>query len=103
MVTAHDVAAYVLQQSGPMRAMKLEKDVYYSQAWNLGWHNEPLFHDPIQAFVKAPIGGVLGIVIGAWMWSANGTVTGAAFISLAVIIIRVLLFYGSLTGDELSC
>ncbi len=55
MVTAHDVAAYVLQQSGPMRAMKLEKDVYYSQAWSLGWHNEPLFHDPIQAFEKGPI------------------------------------------------
>ena len=32
-VSAVDVAAYILDQKGPMTAMKLQKLVYYGQAW----------------------------------------------------------------------
>lgn len=43
MANVLDVAAYVLAKRGPMTAMKLQKLVYYSQAWHLVWDEEPLF------------------------------------------------------------
>lgn len=55
MATAHDVAAYILQKQGEMTAMKLEKLVYYSQAWSLVWDDEPLFKERIEAWVNGPV------------------------------------------------
>ena len=55
MATAHDVAAYILRGKGEMTAMKLEKLVYYSQAWSLVWDEEPMFKDSIQAWVNGPV------------------------------------------------
>lgn len=49
MATVHDVAAYILAKHGPMTAMKLEKLVYYSQAWSLVWDDKPLFRSKIEA------------------------------------------------------
>ena len=36
-VSAGDVAAYILRKQGTLPAMKLQKLVYYSQAWSLVW------------------------------------------------------------------
>lgn len=55
MVTAQDVAAYILKQSGEMTAMKLQKLVYYSQAWSLVWDEKPLFRDRIEAWANGPV------------------------------------------------
>ena len=55
MASVHDVAAYILQQKGRMTAMKLEKLVYYSQAWSLAWDDAPLFDDVIQAWANGPV------------------------------------------------
>lgn len=55
MATAHDVAAYILKERGSMSAMKLEKLVYYSQAWHLVWEDEPLFADRIEAWANGPV------------------------------------------------
>jgi uncharacterized phage-associated protein len=55
MVTALDVAAYILQQRGSMSAMKLQKLVYYSQAWSLVWDDAPLFGDHIEAWANGPV------------------------------------------------
>lgn len=55
MATAHDVAAYILQKKGEMTAMKLQKLVYYSQAWSLVWDEEPLFRDRVEAWVNGPV------------------------------------------------
>jgi uncharacterized phage-associated protein len=49
MATAHDVAAYILRGQGEMTAMKLEKLVYYAQAWSLVWDEEPLFKERVEA------------------------------------------------------
>jgi uncharacterized phage-associated protein len=54
MVSAHDVAAYVLRR-GPISAMKLQKLVYYSQAWSLVWDDRPLFREPIEAWANGPV------------------------------------------------
>lgn len=56
MASAHDVAAYILDQVGsPMSSMKLQKLLYYSQAWHLVWDEEPLFIEPIQAWANGPV------------------------------------------------
>lgn len=55
MANAHDVAAYILQQRGPMTAMKLQKLVYYSQAWSLVWDEKPLFPERIEAWANGPV------------------------------------------------
>jgi uncharacterized phage-associated protein len=59
MATAHDVAAYILKKRGSMSAMKLQKLVYYSQAWHLVWEDEPLFADHIQAWANGPVAPAL--------------------------------------------
>lgn len=54
-VTAIDVAAYILGEQGEMPAMKLQKLVYYSQAWSLVWDDKPLFRDQIEAWANGPV------------------------------------------------
>lgn len=55
MTTAHDVAAHILEKKGEMSAMKLQKLVYYSQAWHLVWDEEPLFTERIEAWANGPV------------------------------------------------
>lgn len=55
MTTAHDVAAYILKQQGPMTAMKLQKLAYYCQAWHLVWEERPLFRERIEAWANGPV------------------------------------------------
>lgn len=55
MATALDVATYLLEKLGPMTAMKLQKLVYYCQAWSLVWDERPMFDDPIEAWLNGPV------------------------------------------------
>ena len=56
MPRARDVAAFILKEYGrPMTAMKLQKLVYYSQAWSLVWDEVPLFPEPIEAWANGPV------------------------------------------------
>jgi len=55
MASVHDVAAYILENQGAMTAMKLQKLVYYCQAWHLVWEDEPLFDAPIEAWANGPV------------------------------------------------
>ena len=55
MATVHDVAAYLLERAGPMTAMKLQKLVYYCQAWSLVWDERPLFKARIEAWANGPV------------------------------------------------
>ena len=56
MPTVFDVAAYVMQQlRGRITAMKLQKLVFYSQAWSLAWHHGPLFEEPVEAWREGPV------------------------------------------------
>jgi uncharacterized phage-associated protein len=102
-VSVHDVAAHVLRQQGPMSAMKLQKLVYYSQAWSLAWVNEPLFTNAVEAWIKGPIIRALWRrhkgrhLLTRWdgegsAWSPRQTMT----------VNRVLMFYGGLSATDLS-
>lgn len=55
MANVYDVAQYILEQKGPMSAMKLQKLVYYSQAWSLVWDDAPLFLEEFQAWANGPV------------------------------------------------
>lgn len=55
MATVFDVASYILTSAGEMTAMKLQKLVYYSQAWSLVWRERPLFEEQIEAWSGGPV------------------------------------------------
>ncbi len=55
MANVHDVAAYILKKAGRTSAMKLQKLVYYSQAWSLVWDEKPLFRARIEAWANGPV------------------------------------------------
>lgn len=55
MSNVFDVAEYILRRRGRMSALKLQKLVYYSQAWSLAWDDAPLFDDPIEAWANGPV------------------------------------------------
>ncbi len=55
MTTAHDIAAYILSKKGCMSVMKLQKLIYYTQAWSLVWDESPLFDNRIEAWANGPV------------------------------------------------
>lgn len=55
MASVFDVSAYILSKTGPITSMKLQKLVYYSQAWSLVWDERPLFDEPIEAWAGGPV------------------------------------------------
>lgn len=54
-VSVFDVVKYILQKQGPVTAMKLQKLVYYCQAWSLVWDEQPLFKEKIEAWQNGPV------------------------------------------------
>lgn len=54
-VNVFDVADYILKSHGSMTTMKLQKLCYYTQAWFLADHGEPLFAEDFAAFNNGPV------------------------------------------------
>lgn len=59
MASVFDVAEYILAKRGRMSAMKLQKLVYYSQAWHAVWSEAQLFPERIEAWANGPVAPVL--------------------------------------------
>ena len=55
MATVYDVAAYILTKKNTLTAVKLQKLVYYAQAWSIVWDEQPLFPERIEAWVNGPV------------------------------------------------
>lgn len=55
MATAQDTASYIISRLGAITAMKLEKLLYYAQAWSLVRDDRPLFPDRIEAWANGPV------------------------------------------------
>lgn len=55
MPTCFDIAKYITNKTGPITAMKLQKLVYYSQAWSLVWDEEALFDEDFEAWANGPV------------------------------------------------
>jgi hypothetical protein len=85
--TVFDVAAYILEKKGEMSAWRLQKLVYYSQAWSLVWDERPLFDEPIQAWANGPV-----------CLALSGIPTDAAIIN--GVLIRVTVNLGIVARDR---
>lgn len=108
MASAHDVAAYILDSFGrPMSTMKLQKLVYYSQAWGLVWDeppDAPLFGEPVQAWADGPVVRALyekhrgEYSVDSWPWGDASRLTPTQ----RETIDAVLDYYGRRSGHWLS-
>lgn len=103
MVSVHDVAAYILRKQGRMSTWKLQKLVYYSQAWSLVWDDAPLFKARIEAWANGPVAPELyrdhrgRFSIEQWDGDPSHLTS-----SESQTVDLVLADYGRLTGRQLS-
>lgn len=49
------LSGYILKYFGPMSHLKLQKLLYYCQAYHLAYFEKPLFEDDFQAWVHGPV------------------------------------------------
>ena len=54
-ITIFDVSSYILERLGRITAMKLQKLVYYCQAWSLVLDESPLFKENIEVWANTPV------------------------------------------------
>jgi uncharacterized phage-associated protein len=103
LVSVHDVAAYILSKRGSMTAMKLQKLVYYAQAWSLVWDDEPLFPERVEAWANGPVVFELynrhrgTFKVSTWLGD-----TSALTRDQRDTIDGVLGFYGKMSSQQLS-
>lgn len=99
-----DVARALVDRHGSMEAMKLEKLVYYVQAWHVAVHGEPVFAEPIEAWRDGPVVDHLyqqhrqRRQVTSWPSGDVGRLSADA----STLVDVVLGVYGDLSGDDLS-
>lgn len=104
MAKVHDVAAYIIGKLRNLDAMKLQKLLYYSQAWSLVWDERPVFPAKIEAWANGP---VVREVFKAYQGQYKiATATYGNPSGLTVdekkTVDAIIKFYGSKTGFFLS-
>ncbi|WP_181136527.1 Panacea domain-containing protein [Rathayibacter sp. AY1E6] len=97
-----DVAALLTERVGAIDAMKLQKLLFYSQAWHLAIHDESLFPDTIEAWRDGPVVDHVyqqhkSGTVRSWSGDANKVEDRAR-----TVVDAVVAQYGSLSGKELS-
>jgi uncharacterized phage-associated protein len=104
MATVFDVAAYILEKKGEMTAWKLQKLVYYSQAWSLVWDQRPLFAERIEAWANGPVcPDLYKVHVGKFMVkSVPGGNMEALDATARETVDAVIDFYGDMHPQELS-
>jgi uncharacterized phage-associated protein len=105
MARVADVAAYILEQAGPMTAMKLQKLVYYSQAWSLVWDEAALFDARVEAWANGPVVPQLYDMHRGRFMLNPGEITGTPGDLLQrerETVDGVLAVFGGKTAQELS-
>lgn len=105
MANVLDVANYILSRLGPMSAMKLQKLVYYAQAWSLVWDERPLFGDRIEAWANGPVSPRLYANHRGHFEVTEGTIAGdprALDATARETIDNVIAFYGEKSAQWLS-
>lgn len=104
MPSVDDVAAAVLEEGGEMSTMKLQKLVYYAQAWHLVWDDEPLFPEPIEAWAGGPVIRHLHnrhrgrYMVSEWPEGNSGRLSESERETVAAVVQS----YGALSGNQLS-
>lgn len=106
MAHVNDVARYILENvDSGVSTMKLQKLVYYAQAWSLVWDERPLFNSRIEAWANGPICRDL-YTLHRGEFTANADVLPGDSNRLIAdekdTIDAVLAAYGHLNGQQLS-
>ena len=55
MLNVFNVAHFILAQLGEITTVKLQKLLYYCQAWSLAWDGVPLFDEDFEAWANGPV------------------------------------------------
>jgi len=103
-ISAHDVAAYILQKLNIITTVKLQKLLYYCQAWSLVWDEKPLFNEKIEAWANGPVVRELynqhkgKFKIRLWKYGDATKISGKA----KETIDSVLDYYGNRSSQWLS-
>lgn len=100
------VARYILEQTGPITTMKLQKLVYYSQALHLVRYHAPLFPERIEAWANGPVAPALfDAHRGRYMVDAHtrGIDSHSDWLTSAEseVVDSVIHSLGSYTGEQL--
>jgi uncharacterized phage-associated protein len=104
MAAVIDVAQCILQLTGPISSWKLQKLVYYAQAWHSVWEDEPLFNATIEAWANGPVCKEL-------YERHRGTFTVSSFVGADCerltedeqeTIEKIVEYYGQFDGQKLS-
>lgn len=106
MGTIFEVAKYITEKTGEVSAMKLQKLMFYAQAWSLVWEEEPLFDDDFQAWANGPVlpalytrhRGKFKVDVSLFADANSGSLTDVERGNID----KVLAFYGDKTAQWLS-
>lgn len=110
MLTVEQVANYFLLRSSErlgdaMTNLRLQKLVYYAQAWHLVAVGEPLFQDDFQGWIHGPVIPHLYRAYSSFGWQpiprSEGIVINVADARACDMLDRVWDFYGRYTAKEL--
>ena len=106
MINVRLVAEYILRRFGGMPAMKLQKLVYYCQAWSLVWDDAPMFDARIEAWANGPVVPELYAAHRGFYGVEPGMFTKAQELEIPAqtrdTIERVVAFYGQHSSQWLS-
>ena len=108
MIQASDTARYIIafshQHGDPVSNLKLQKLLYYGQAWHLALYDSPLFPERIEAWVHGPAVPPVYGEFKQWSWEPiqadpSPPVVGSA---AASYLDEVMDVYGELTAYQLE-
>ncbi len=103
MAKVEDIASYILEVHGSMSAMKLQKLVFYSQAWSIALRRQPLFDSPIQAWTYGPVVPALyKLHRGKFVIGQISGDSKALTSSERILVTTVAEHYGRFDGEQLS-
>lgn len=106
MANVFDVAKFILEQHGKMTTMKLQKLVYYSQAWSLAWSGVAIFGDKIRGWREGPVVGSLHNEHRGWRTIEGSNLRQGDVGNLSgwqrEAIVSVVAYYGRFSPEELS-
>lgn len=110
--TASQLASYILFKAGErgirVSNLKLQKLLYYCQAWHLAITGEPLFGDRIEAWVHGPVVPRVFGIYKEHRWSeipippSAEIEAGSLGLPIAEHVSDVIDVYASMSGPELE-
>ena len=100
MSTVFDFAAQIQARLGNVDAFRLNKLVYYVQAWSLAWRGRPAFQERIEAWRHGPVAKELWVDI---KHNSSRQLSSASRLSAddLELVERVLIHYGQMSSDAL--